>query len=316
MDLSKLNELANRAQEEINSKNKNNGDENQIPIFYPGKDGNVRLKLLFNIKSGILQRKLIRHKGNKVPCFQVYGEDCPICTSIHNAEENLGRECGAFSKYGYQTRGIAYAVITDVGKGMLDGNDRIEKGSLVVFMYPVTLYNKINELILNAGDHLESLVAKNKGNTLEVSRKKNGNGPIEYNINIYPFGNEKIKNTDEEFEDLMNSIPDLNNTIVPYSITEDIRVKATAISETIDAEYMSSKGINPNDPSSVDEPKSQKEDEKKAEDLSSAMNTPTEDNKPTETTQTDSGKPSCFGNHDDNDQKCLLCPWETDCIIM
>lgn len=313
MDFSKLRKMAQQEIDDNNSRNNNNN--NGPKVFYPGSNGTVVLKILYNPKSQILQRKIIRH--GKVPCFQIYGEDCPICSAIHQAEESRGKDCGAFGKYGYKTRGLAYAVIL---KNDMKDSD-IQPGELVLFMYPVSIYNQINELTIKAEDHLEGLIAKNEGNVFELTRKQKSNGFPEYTISIYPYGTMKVKDTEEEFQQLMEGLPDLNHAIVPSDPDQESRDKARATAETILAEYVSGSVLNPSDPSSANVSDPVKEDNNKGS-LANAMNNPTtatstpavDRSVPSESSSGNDGHPECFGNHCDGEEKCMICPYEIDCI--
>lgn len=310
MDFSKLRKMAQQEIDDNNNKNKNNDGPS---VFYPGSNGTVILKILYNPKAQILQRKIVRH--DKVPCFQIYGEDCPICTAIHQAEESKGKDCGAFGKYGYKTRGIAYAVVL---KNDMKDSD-VKPGELVLFMYPISVYNQINELMVKSGDHLEDLIAKNDGNVFELTRKqKNGNGFPEYTISIHPYGTMKVRDTDEEFDNMMESLPDINQAIVPADPTQDVRDKARAIAETIMAEYVSGSVLNPNDPKSVNSTPTQNQVDNDKGSLANAMNKPT--STPSESTapvdnQSSDGQPECFGNHSEGEERCMICPYEIACIM-
>lgn len=303
MDLSKLKELQNNAQAEIDEANSRNNNKEGYKLLYPSENGSFRIKLIFNEKSGLLQRKLIRHTigKSKLPCLSIYGDECPICQEIRNAEE-IDKECGAFHKYGYKVRGVAYGVLMNHDKGLFNGNNDPKDGEVVLFMYPISLYNKINEVIVKAGDFIEDLVGKNDGKVFEITRSQTGNGPIDYSATVYAYGNMKVRETDEEFEKLINEIPSLSDTIIPSNLTEDDLQKVKSAAETIRAEYVSGKVINPNNPDSIKEDNN----ENNGQSLADAMNPPVE--------ESSDGKPDCYGKHSE-DAKCLACPYEADCII-
>ena len=338
MDINKLRALQQKAQEEINEVNSRGNKGNGLPMVYPHNNGTFRIKLLFDEKSGLLQRKLIRHNsGNKkLPCLSMYGEDCPVCAKVAEIQDSQGRESGVFSKYGYNTKCICHAVLMNDDDNAVnsDRQDKLKIGDAFIMMYPVSLYNKINELIVKSGEHITSLLATNEGKTIEISRKQNGNGPIEYNASIYAFGDEKVRNTEEEFNELLESLPSLNEEMVPSSPTEDIRNSIKALVETIDAEFVSGKVINPNNQESVNQ-QNQSKNENNGASIADAMNPPVEDSKPEEqhnepapSTSSNSGmnitmgnnaesdRPECFGKHSDTEKKCMLCPAEVDCMMV
>lgn len=319
MDLSKLQQLAQTEIDADNERGSNNN--NGIKLVYPIENGTFRIKLLYKEESNCIQRKVIRHTigKDKVPCLSMYGQDCPICEAIRNAEDRLGKDCGAYQKYGYKVRGITYAVLMDHDNGMFKDKDSPKKGDLILFMYPPSMYKEINELIVKAGEHIEDLVAKNDGNTIEISRSQKSGGFPEYKINIYPYGTEKFLETDDEYLDFIANLPNINDALVPSNPTEEILEKVRASAESIEIEYSQNSVLNPNDPSSVNNSQSESEveEQKKESAIDNAMNPPEEVTAGIETTTTEtSGEiPECFGNHDDSATKCLVCPMETDCLL-
>lgn len=301
-----LSGLQASAQEELEESEKRSQNNNGPKIVYPIDNGTFRIKLLFNPKANAVQRKVTRHVvgKDKIPCLSVYGEDCPICKAISSAEEEHGKECGAWSKYGYKTRGVSLAVLIDHDKGMFKGDRDPKKGETILFMYPPTLYNKINEIIVKAGSHIEDLVVNNNGKTIEITRKQKSGGFPDYDVSVYAYGDEKVCETDDEFDDLIENLPNLNEQIMPNYPTEEILEKVRAAAETIDAEYASGRVMNPNKPPKDND--KEDEDSKSGSIASEVSESTTEDN---------GDKPSCFGNHNDDDNKCLICPFECDCMI-
>lgn len=333
MDINKLKALQQKAQEEIDEVNSRSSKREGLPMLYPHNNGTFRIKLLFCEKSGLLQRKLVRHDSGsrKLPCLSMYGEDCPVCAKVAEIQDSQGRESGVFNKYGYNTKAICHAVLMDDSENAVNsdrqGQDRINIGDVFIFMYPMSLYNKINELIVKSGEHITSLLATNEGKTIEISRKQNGNGPIEYNANIYAFGDEKVRETDEEFNALLEGLPALNNEIVSSSPTEDIRNSIKALVESIDTEYISGKVLNPNN-KEQSQASMNKDSNNGGSSIAEAMNAPVESENQKSNGLSDkgdmnisigeennSGHPDCFGKHSDSDSKCLVCPMEVDCMM-
>lgn len=322
MSLESLKALQNLAQNELNeeeNKKKNREGAGGPPLVYPVENGTMRLKFLYKEEAGIIQKKITRHQiGNdKIPCMSMYGQECPICAEIRRVEEQYGKECGAYAKYGYKTRGISYAVLVDHDPGMFKGNDDPKKGDLILFMYPPSLYNEINNIIVKSGDNIESLVAANLGKTIEITRSQKGGGFPEYKINVYPYGDEKIKETDEEWDDFIANIPNLKEAMTPAYPTDELNDKVRAAVETIASDYASNNVMNPNSTEESIHTESQNSDNGKsiAENKSEDSNI----NKPVEGTSAPAtnadGKPECFGKHSDTENRCLICPLEADCII-
>lgn len=264
-DLSKVRQLA---QEEIDAKNERsqgNNEGSRYPLVYPAQNGKLVVKLLFNIKSGTVQRKLVRHNGEKekIPCLQqMYGVECPVCASINQVEQTMGKEMGAWRKYGYKARGICYAQIIDHEATYFNGENDPKKGDVVLLMYPVSVYDDINRIILDAGEHLEELVAQNEGLPIVINRSLKGNGIPEYSTSVYPYGKKKsfedsseivdgkavVKTGEQRFEELLNEIPNLGEAMGVPQYQEDSTIeKANALGETIIQEYMGSKIVNPSE---------------------------------------------------------------------
>lgn len=319
MDLSKLRALQDRAQEEINEDNQRGGN-NGLPLVYPFKNGIFRIKLLFDEKSGLLQRKLIRHNNGKrkIPCLGMYDEECPVCAKVNEIQNEQGRECGVFGKYGYSTKGICHAVLMNDDEHLFSDNDNVKVGDPFIFMYPMSLYKQINDLIVRSGDNIESLLANNNGKTIEIKRSQKGNGPIDYSASIYAYGDEKVRETDEEFKQLLEELPPITDEMSPSNPTEEIRTELQALVETMSQEYAPGNVINPNDESSVNPNTEEKHEENKPKNNGkSFMNEPeSNESSSSNETQANSGdKPSCFGQHSDTENRCLVCPMEVDCIM-
>lgn len=333
-----LADLQKRAKEELDeaASKKTSG----IPVVYPHENGTFRVKLLYKEESGIIQKKVTRHSvgKDKLPCLSTFGHTCPICEAVKRAEENLGKECGAFKKYGYVTRGVAYAVLVDFDAGMFKEKDDPKKGDLILLMYPKSLYDEFNEIIVKSGEHLESLVAKNYGKTIEVTRGLQSNGIPEYKVNVYPYGDEKIKETDEEWDDLIAKLPNIAEAIVPKHLTEEIEEKVRVAAETVNVEYMHNNTLNPNateqkqttqNPMNTNGPIAPSTDiPESVINAGAGAEQPVQFNQPTEETTTKveepnirrdnnspEGCPECYGNHSDTENKCIVCQFEADCMM-
>ena len=321
VDLSKLRNMVSEEVEDM--ENRGNRDDSPYKLFYPGENGSVRVKLLFNLPSQVVQRKIIRHdpgKGSKIPCGDMFGEKCEICSKIKDIENSLGKDCGVFRKYGFKTRGICYAQIMDLDKNYMKRDGHPEVGDIVVLMYPISLYNKLAKLMNEAGDHLEDLVCKNVGKTVTITRSQVGGGAPQYDAAIYPYGDEASYKDgsdpenpqatgDELFENMMNSLPDLMDTLLPKYPDERIRTATAALVETIESEYMSGAIMNPGD-----EPKETKQTSEPAAPASKVSSEPVAqpESAPAPSVET-SGRPECYGQHKDGDKKCMLCMEEASC---
>ena len=196
-DLSKLQKLA---QEEIDERNSKESSRDGLKICYIGFNGKFRVKLLYDPKSQLLQRRITRHVvgKEKIPCLSAYGEECPICKAINEAEDMYGRDCGAWRTYGAKTRGISHAVIMGHDKKVFTGDNDPSIGDTVLLQYPMSMYNEINNLIVDSGEFLESIVALNQGKTVEQERQGGGQQThIPFKTKIYEFRDKKVKPTKE-----------------------------------------------------------------------------------------------------------------------
>lgn len=310
-NLDKLKEAARQdVEEQENRGNKNNG----YPLVYPVYNGKMRLKLLFSPKSGLVQRKIIRHNvgREKIPCMSMYGQDCPICEAVKAAEEEFGREIGAFREYGYKIRGISNAVLMAHDKKMFIKDGDPDDGDTVLFMYPVSIYNEIAKIINEAGanDHLESLVCDNDGKVLEIERSQVGNAPPSYKCSVYAYGDMKVMKDQEEFDAFMESVTDISEEVCPSNPTEEILEKVRAAAETVTSHYANNNVVNPGD-----NQVSEKEKVNEAQTIADMASVESHKDEAEEIPVSNDGKPDCFGNHQANSNKCLVCPYEVDCIL-
>lgn len=337
-DLSMVMQLA---QDEIDAKNErgnySESSGNNYPLVYPIKNGKLTMKLLFNPKAGIVQRKIIRH--GKVPCLQMYGMECPVCSAISQVEEVKGKDAGAWSKHGYKVRGICYAQIIDHDPAYFTDDKDPKKGDIVLLMYPKSIFDDINNLFIDSGANLDQLVASNEGFPIVITRSMKSNGFPEYNTSI-SIGKVKSFQTDEEFNDKLAEIPDLNETIVPKFQSDKVLEDAKALGETIVQEYMSSSMATPPPPaqqSFIQQTETFPKVDPQAPAVSNPLNNPTSSATPAPVQQSTTvqqqpvveqatvtattnaapntgSKPACFGQHKDNDKQCLICPFDDECF--
>lgn len=320
-----LTSLMRQAEEEVkNADSKNgSGNSNGYPLVYPGEKGKITFRILYNIKSQTIHRKVIRH--GKLPCMSVYGEECPVCTAIKNAEEVKGKECGAFGKYGYKVRGICYAKVTDADSAY---SDRFEVGDTIILMYPKTVYEAINKIIVDAGPNLEKIVSHNDGIPLVLETTQKNNSFPDYDVHLFPYGSQilfKEANGEELFDKLLEEIPSLSDTIISKFPTEEDRQKVKAMAETITQEYIYGNVVNPDDelPFKAEEPNNdtksvnpaftgtpQSQQDTTVSDTTSGNNVQN-----SSATEVPEGVPECYGKHSDTDNKCLICTQESQCFM-
>jgi len=301
MDLSKLQSIVAK---EVEEEKANYGkDYSSYPIVYPGENGKLTVRLLYCEKFSGVQRKLVRHttEKQKVPCMQMYGEDCPICKAVSNAETLKGKESGVFKKYGWKVRGICYAVIDSYDPVYFKGKDDPKRGDIVVLMYPKMVYNEINNILLNAGEHLDNLLAYNTGSPIVIERsQKQSNQPPQYKVSVYPYGTSKIFEDDKTWEETLASLPNLGDELIPALPTEEMREKVRAFTDTVNQEYIKDAVVNPTPETSSTRTVSQ----------------PATSGVTTQETKCDQCAPGkdCFGHHVEDKNECLTCLEEDLCI--
>lgn len=303
----------NAAAEIKNDEEKQGGfEKSPYPLVYTGTNGKLTVRILYNMNSNSIQRKIVRHEigKKKVPCLEVFGEQCHVCSAIKEAEELRGKECGAKREFGYKVRGFCYAQIVDYSEGYFTDKD-IKKKDIVLLMYPKTVYDQINNIIVDAGENLEKIVCCNEGIPIVITRsQKSANAIPDYNVAAYPYGTKKSfeeekdgKTPDDLFQDLLASLPNLGEQFVSVNPSDEIRTANKAGADVIRQKYVSDKTVNPSDEVIY----SNKPDTTPAQIAPAPTSAPSVQQ---------SNKPACFGNHDNNDQnKCLVCQYEVECSM-
>lgn len=310
----------NTAEEIENDKSRGSSEKSQYPVVYLGTNGKLTVRILFNMGLGGIQKKVIRHEvgKEKVACLSVYGEDCPVCSAIRESEELRGKECGAFRKYGYKVRGVCYAQVIDFSDKFFEGKD-VKKKDIITLMYPKSVYDKINALIVDSGDNLSKVVCDNDGIPMVIERsQKSPNAIPDYTVSLYPFGSVKSfessdctegKTPDDMFQDMLSELPNLGEQFVPVNPNDEVRKANKAAADVIRQEYILDKTVNPGD-----EVIPNNKPDTGAEQI--AQNPTTVQTPVSVNSSTSGDKPECFGHHDDNDQnKCLVCPYEVECCV-
>ena len=319
---------------------RSNSYESEYPIVYIGKNGKLTVKLLVNKKMGGLQRRIIRHPADadgktKVPClsqFSVNGEPmkCPICEAIKSVEQAKGNEIGAFRKYGYKIRGVCYAQIIDHDATYFTEENSPRKKDIVLLMYTKTVYDQLNKIMVDAGPNIVEVLGTNTGIPVIIERTQKGKEPMKFTTTFDAFHKVSSFDTDEEFDALLDKLPDLNSIYYKADVTDDTITKVNQVAQAITQEYLGSSIINPtpkaeapNTAEKKPEPKLvpfegdddiqlpfeldelEVKDDSKLEEVVEVVEAPT----------SNSDKPTCFGKHDDASPKCNLCSEECECVL-
>lgn len=316
---------------DMDSKSNNaNNSENQYKLVYPFNEGKYTVRILYNAKAQVVQRKILRHatadKKTKVPCLAPYGEDCPVCSAIKEAEQVRGEDCGAFRKYGYTTRGICYAQMVEAPAEVFkDGS--VKRGDIIMLMYPKTVFNAINNIMIESGEQLGEIVSENLGHPI-VLDVQSVNGKKQYSAQI-ALKKQQVCDTDDQFDALLNNLPNINEQFVPLYPDDEIRKSAKALAESIKSEYINNTVIDPGIPTKVygEEIKYTQADTVPTteatqtvpeivdnDDVPFVVNDTVTEAKPEVSESVGGDCPDCFGCYNSGDKKCMLCIKELECM--
>ena len=227
-----------------------NRKEFDYNLLYPGP-GTTRVKLLFNVKDQMVQRIINRHTYNykdekgrmrrkNVACMRTWSWDdpCPVCQALDRIKNLTGQDV---RQYSTKPRGIAFAQFIDATPP-LDTQNPIRPGQVVLFMYPWTVYSAINQLIIQAGtneDNLRKLVGANEGVVVSILRDESNN----YQVIPDAFKLYKSRSSDAEFEALLDSLPSLNEQILPAKgVTEELLKNMNDLAIELETIYLGDSG--------------------------------------------------------------------------
>ena len=220
------------------------------PLLYPGV-GSTKVKLLHNIKAGVTMRLITRHpipyrdnKGQQrrrnVPCMRTWGRDqeCPICRALENIKNATGAELG-FSRA--ITRGIAFAQFISSTAPLpqpMNGGAGIQPNSVVLFMFPWTVYEGISNIIAQAGndmDKIRELVAINEGRAFDIIHSSDN----KYNVNLDIYGMYRTCGAEKDFEQFLTNLENLNDQILPAAgPTEEMIHQIMNTAKELEATYI------------------------------------------------------------------------------
>lgn len=332
-----LSGMINSIKNEVDEResNQSSNSTNGYPLVYPIHKGKLTFRLLYNVKGNMVMRKVCRHQGEKfkIPCltmFEGYSGSCPICDSINEVEAMYGKESGVAKKHGLNEKYIAYAKLIDGEAAYFDDEKGPRKGDIVILMFPWSIYTAIQNIILESEQQGQAskIVSENEGLPLVI--ENTGGRPL-YNTYVFPYGVQKAYNTDEEFDNMLMELPDLRETIVARMLTEKDQTDARALSDTIKTQYMSGMYVNPQ-AQVAQQPVQQNQvpvqNTVPNNPVQQPVTTGTPIPQPTTTVTVEqqvpaqtvqqpanpTARPECFGKHENNGTKCILCPMEPECM--
>lgn len=291
------------------------------PLVYP-KVGKIQFRLLFNPKANIASRLINRHKfeSNQIPCLKTYNMQCPICDTISNIQNVSG---ASMSRLKSVVRGISYAQYVSSSYDITDSSGKslgLKPGDLILLMYPWTVYTAIQDIIVSVGSSptgLADLFTKPTFNPFEITRSSDNNR-TQYTVNTPPVGIQVLPDydTQEKFDELLESLPDLSNAILPSEASNKIITQAKDTALQLERTYLNVQTPQVQQPQVASAPLSNTQNYD-VQALGQAIATDSNEFDITDMTpsmtQTPSSTPQCFGSHKPNDNKCLLCPQEVVC---
>lgn len=315
-------DLVKNTQKALDETKSSGGSERSTtyPILYPGDVGSLKLRLFYSEKFGTLQsRQIARHdcaKG-KVVCMSTYGEDCPVCAAISEVESVKGDRCGVRAKYKAKNRWLCYAQLIDyTGKYCTRENDP-KKGDIVTFMYPIQVFKAISSLVVEYAENLDKILGNNEAKPFIFNMARNGSF-IDYKVQLDAFGTIKSFATEDEFQDKIGELPNINGELCDLNPTEETRIAAKALAETIRQEFMNSNIVNPSDVSDEIDlaPQNMNGSVANAADVESMVSNMVNTGS---INLNDSDKPGdapeCFGHRENNSDKCSKCLHEPECYL-
>lgn len=220
--------------------------KNRMKLLYPG-EGTVRVRVLFNPASNIALRKVGRHNVNgvKVPCMQMYGQECAVCKTLSEIKSVKGTDMWQYSR---KDRGISYAqYIDDTYDRTGEKQDDIPKnGEIIKLMYPWSVFRDLSAIIADAGPASSTILASNKGKIVKITREKKKDR-VEYRVELDAFNEFQTAEDDNKFAELLNGLPNLNDEICPAQPTEQVVNTVNEVKAKLIESYLSPSvlGVNP-----------------------------------------------------------------------
>lgn len=316
----------------------------KYPLVYPPKGQTLIVRPLFNPKSGQIMRLVNRHE--KVACYRTYNQECPICKVMQQVQDLTGQDPFGREKKS-KSRGVCLAQYISCTQAIKKGNDEIlQAGEVVLFMFPWSVYSQINALIQATAQTPtgmdQAFAHANSGLFIQISVDNN----FKYTTTAVPYMTFPHPSTDEEFMKLLDSLDDLNEQVLPSTITEETDKQVKEYADAIYRQYIVprvpqqgtpqvapvnfSQGVPPV-PQAASSPYTPPYSGSVATPPATAPYVPptatpapvasfipgasvTPAVVPAPAPTATSARPACYGSHQDNDPKCICCPYEIECM--
>lgn len=227
------------AQQAIESQGNNSAPTYKYPLVYPQKGTSITIRPLYNPASGQILRLVYRHE--KTACYLTYNQECPIC-KMHQDIQSLTSQ----DLFNRKARGICFAQYISstapISKGDNKGN--LQSGEIILFMFPRTVYNAMNEQIQvisqNPTGMDQAFSHPEQGLYLQISVDAN----FQYTTTTVPYSSYPLKNPDgtnmneDQFMTFLDNIDDLYEQVLPKEITEDTRKQVQEYCDELYKQYI------------------------------------------------------------------------------
>jgi hypothetical protein len=291
-DLSSLLDNANKVSKFGTNSQENGGGYRYL---YPSI-GTLKVKLLYNPKSNAFGRITKKHviDKSKAICLAMYNQECPVCKAIDNIKNATGQDMWKFNA---RTRAITFAqYIGANGYTWTKENPEPKVGEIVILMYPWSVYQDINRLLVSCGSHAEELIATNKGKVLNILRWQEG-GMTKYKCEIDAFAPEyQSCESEEAFVKMLNDLPNLEDLNCPAAMTDEILKNTNEVAEAVTREYLKPQNSAPVQASNM-------------------FNQPASPASSPAPVQSAGNSFPCVGNYDPNNPKCMACLKSVSCKL-
>lgn len=217
---------------------------NGYKLFYPMQGEKASIRILYNKKSDSILRDIKRHEYTlpskfkvKAPCLKAYDMDCPICNTLQTITDVKGAEI-LNGVHKFTKRFIAFAYINSI-EGKPKDHD-INAGEVVLFMFPRTIAEEVKGILdsCKSIEDVQKFFYSNNSLSFTISVDK------QVSTSMYKFmpdalmGQTKLYENEAEYEKLLDSLPDLNDMLVPATFQEDFLTLANEVSDSLSKEYL------------------------------------------------------------------------------
>ena len=240
----------NAATQTVNGTKAENGVKYPYPLVYVPKGETIVVKILFNPKSGQIARPVNRHdfEGNKVACYRTYGMECPICKLLNEVTAVHGKDL--LGKSLSKTRGISFAQYMSSTNPIEVGGEGhktpLKPGDIILFMYPWSVYTQINAMIQAVSQSPSGMerafCTADEGLFLQIQCSSD----YKYTTVLVPYMAYKSGLTNEQYTKMLDEMPNLNEQVLPSSVTSEIDAQVKETVNTIYKKYIAPRVPNQN----------------------------------------------------------------------